>query len=64
MGDAETAACRYFFYDTLGRKQSPWHHIPLFKPQEGEEALALSGSNIVHFVNEIPRGCVSIQASS
>ncbi|DAZ95223.1 TPA: hypothetical protein N0F65_003458, partial [Lagenidium giganteum] len=48
VGDEGTIACRYYFYDQLGRKQSPWHHIPLYS-----QSL---GSNIFHFVNEIPRG--------
>ncbi|TYZ57936.1 hypothetical protein PybrP1_013223 [[Pythium] brassicae (nom. inval.)] len=49
VGEPESPACRYFFYDSAGRAQSPWHHIPLFAQPAGSGA-------ILNFVNEIPRG--------
>ncbi|KAF1322955.1 Inorganic pyrophosphatase, partial [Globisporangium splendens] len=52
-GEPETAECRYFFFDRMGRKQSPWHHIPLISP---EINAAVPHGNIFNFVNEIPKG--------
>lgn len=53
VGEPGTIACRYFFHDELGRKQSPWHHIPLLSPALDTHE---PGANIFQFVNEIPRG--------
>ncbi|TMW61985.1 hypothetical protein Poli38472_009478 [Pythium oligandrum] len=54
VGEPETAVCRYFFYDQLGRKQSPWHHVPLFS--EALQHPHEEANRIFHFVNEIPKG--------
>ncbi|KAI9916831.1 hypothetical protein PsorP6_018155 [Peronosclerospora sorghi] len=56
-GEPGTLACRYFLYDQRGRKQSPWHHVPLdasssFVPHPHEP----DHSRLFHFVNEIPKG--------
>ncbi|RLN55810.1 hypothetical protein BBJ29_006693 [Phytophthora kernoviae] len=55
QGQPGTLDCRYFFYDQLGRKQSPWHHVPLY----ASPPLVHSHdpeANVFHFVNEIPKG--------
>lgn len=59
-GAAGTLECRYFFHDDLGRKMSPWHHIPLVSAAHDESLghLHQPDSNIFQFVNEIPRGFV------
>lgn len=58
VGEPETAECRYFFYDRAGRKQSPWHHIPLYAQPGTASSPHETAGNIFNFVNEIPRGCV------
>uniref|UniRef100_H3GPI8 inorganic diphosphatase n=1 Tax=Phytophthora ramorum TaxID=164328 RepID=H3GPI8_PHYRM len=54
-GQPGTLDCRYFFYDKLGRKQSPWHHVPLYARSSLEHPHELNNA-VFHFVNEIPRG--------
>ena len=56
IGEPETSECRYFFFDRMGRKQSPWHHIPLYSPLLNASAPHQTAGNIFHFVNEIPKG--------
>jgi inorganic pyrophosphatase len=56
QGQPGTLDCRYFFYDKLGRKQSPWHHVPLYAPLSLEHPQEAARSAVFHFVNEIPRG--------
>ncbi|EGZ07305.1 hypothetical protein PHYSODRAFT_319228 [Phytophthora sojae] len=55
-GQPGTLDCRYFFYDSLGRKQSPWHHVPLYAPSALDHPQEITSSAVFHFVNEIPRG--------
>lgn len=56
QGEPGTLDCRYFFYDSLGRKQSPWHHVPLYAPSALAHPQDVDTSAVFHFVNEIPRG--------
>ncbi|KAG3060342.1 hypothetical protein PI124_g22938 [Phytophthora idaei] len=56
QGEPGTLDCRYFFFDKLGRKQSPWHHVPLYAPSFLEHPQEVDKPAIFHFVNEIPKG--------
>ncbi|ETI42036.1 hypothetical protein F443_12777 [Phytophthora nicotianae P1569] len=56
QGEPGTLDCRYFFFDKLGRKQSPWHHVPLYAPSSLEHPQEVDIPAIFHFVNEIPKG--------
>lgn len=58
VGEPETTACRYYFYDGAGRAQSPWHHIPLFAQPAAATGNSVGSGAILNFVNEIPRGYV------
>lgn len=60
VGEPETAECRYFYFDRAGRKQSPWHHIPLYAQPGTASSPHEPAGNIFNFVNEIPRGCVHL----
>ncbi|CAI5700658.1 hypothetical protein KXD40_005323 [Peronospora effusa] len=55
-GQPGTLDCRYFFYNNLGRKQSPWHHVPLYASSSLPNPLQDDNTAIFHFVNEIPKG--------
>lgn len=56
QGKPGTLDCRYFVFDDLGRKRSPWHHIPLYAPSSLGHSLKDDISANYYFVNEIPKG--------
>uniref|UniRef100_A0AAV1UXD1 inorganic diphosphatase n=1 Tax=Peronospora matthiolae TaxID=2874970 RepID=A0AAV1UXD1_9STRA len=55
-GQHGTLDCRYFFYDNNERKQSPWHHVPLFAGSTTMQSLDACQPALYYFVNEIPKG--------
>ena len=55
-GQHGTLDCRYFFYDGTDRKQSPWHHVPLYAGEAVVQSVDARPSALCYFVNEIPKG--------
>lgn len=54
MGERASLAYRMYFRRGPAETISPWHEVPLFAgPPDG---------GVVHFINEIPRGCVAALA--